>query len=106
MKDEGIFGGNQAMLRVLDPVAESKPAERDQPLRALEALDKLRVALVWSGHAATTKFWPVLEHAIGDRFQPREVRRFYKPSTWNAASAKEIEEIVREADYAIVGVGA
>ncbi len=94
------------MLRVLDPVAETRPAECDRPLRALEALNGLRVALVWSGHAATVKFWPVLERAIEDRFQPREVRRFYKPSTWNAASPKEIEEIVREADCAIVGVGA
>ena len=94
------------MLKVLDPVAEIRLVQRDQPLRVLEALDNLRVALVWSGHAATVKFWPVLERALEQTFRPREILKVYKLSTWNAASPAEIEEIARESDYAIVGVGA
>ncbi len=105
-ENDYLLGGNQEMLRVLDPVAETRPAESDLPLRVMESLDKLRVALVWSGHAATVKFWPVLERTVEELFRPREVRRVYKSSTWNVTGPAEIEELARGIDFAIVGVGA
>lgn len=93
-------------LRILDPVAETRPAERAAPLPVITALAQLRVALVWSGHAATVKFWPVLERAVEDLFLPMAVRRVSKPSTWNAATPAEIDELIHGIDCAIVGVGA
>ncbi len=93
-------------LSVLSPGAETRPVESGQPLQVIDVLDNLRVALVWSGHAATVKFWPVLERTVEALLHPREVRRVNKPSTWNAASPEEIDDFAREIDYAIVGVGA
>ena len=93
-------------LRVLDPVAEIyKPAE-GKPLRGIQSLEGKRVGLLWGRHAASMKFWPVLEEVVATRFRPSEAVRLYKPSTWNPAPLPDVEELAKKIDYALIGVGA
>ncbi len=93
-------------LRVLDPIAEIfKPAE-GKPLRAIQSLEGKRVGLLWGRHAASMKFWPVLEDVVVAKFTPSEAVRLYKKSTWNPAPLPDVEELATKIDYALIGVGA
>lgn len=92
--------------RILDPVGElAKPVE-GRPLRPVESLEGRRMGLLWSKHAASVKFWPVLEEVLAERFRPAEIHRLYKTSTWNPAPAEDVAAFARQVDYAVVGVGA
>jgi hypothetical protein len=93
-------------LRVRDPLADIATPPEGKRLRALEGLAGRRMGLLWSQHAATVQFWPVLEKIAETMFRPSEVHRLYKQSTWNVAPPAEIEELARKVDYVLVGVGA
>lgn len=93
-------------MRIMDPVGELAKAPEGRPLRRLEALGGRRIGLLWSKHAASVKFWPVLEEVLVERFRPSEIVRLYKQSTWNPAPQEEVEEFARKIDYAVIGVGA
>lgn len=93
-------------MRILDPVGELAQAPEGRPMRTVETLEGRRLGLLWSKHAASVKFWPVLEEVLLERFKPVEVVRLYKKSTWNPAPPEEVEEFARKIDYAVIGVGA
>lgn len=93
-------------IRVRSPLADINEAPRSRPLRALSALEGRRLGLLWSQHAATVMFWPVLEAVAEARFRPAEVHRLYKTSTWNVANPEEIGAFAPKVDYVLVGVGA
>ncbi len=93
-------------IRVRSPLAEINKAPQGRPVRALPSIEGRRMGLLWSQHAATVRFWPVLEKVAEARFQPSEVHRLYKTSTWNVATPGEIDGFVRQVDYVLVGVGA
>lgn len=92
-------------IKVRDPLADIRKPPEGKRLRALEALEGRRLGLLWSQHASSVNFWPVLERIAEEKFRPSEVHRFYKKSTWNAASPEEIEEFAQKVDYVLVGVG-
>jgi hypothetical protein len=87
-------------------MAEINEAPAGVEVRALPSLGGRRMGLLWSQHAATVKFWPVLEKVAEEKFRPVEVHRLYKQSTWNVATPDEIAALAREVDYVLVGVGA
>lgn len=92
-------------IRVLDPLAEiNKPAGR-KPMRPLETLKGKRVGLLWGGHAASVKFWPVFEEVAVKKFAAEPVR-LYKSSSWNPAPLADVEALAQKIDYAFIGVGA
>jgi hypothetical protein len=93
-------------IRVRSPLADITETPTGRKVRALEAIEGRRMGLLWSQHAATVKFWPVLEKVAEERLRPSEVHRLYKTSTWNVATPAEIEEFARKVDYVLVGVGA
>lgn len=93
-------------IRVRSPLADINEAPRGKPVRALLSLEGRRMGLLWSQHAATVKFWPVLETIAEAKFRPSEVRRLYKTSTWNVATPDEIDALASKVDYVLVGVGA
>ena len=93
-------------IRVRSPLADINAAPRGKPVRGVAALEGRRLGLLWSQHAATVKFWPVLEAVAETRFRPAGVHRLYKTSTWNTATAEEIAVFAPQVDYALVGVGA
>lgn len=92
-------------IRVRDPLADINKPPAGKRIRVLEAIEGRRMGLLWSQHASSVRFWPVLEKIAAARFRPSEVHRLYKKSTWNPASAAEIEEFAQKVDYALVGVG-
>ncbi len=92
-------------LQVRDPLAEINRPPEGKRLRVLEAIEGRRLGLLWSQHASSVAFWPVLERVAEARFRPSEVHRLYKRSTWNAASPEEIAALARQVDYVFVGVG-
>ncbi|MBI4505635.1 MAG: hypothetical protein HY691_08880 [Chloroflexi bacterium] len=92
-------------IRVRDPLAEINRPPEGKRLRVLEAIEGRRMGLLWSQHASSVNFWPVLERIAEARFRPSEVHRLYKRSTWNPASAAEIAAFAQQVDYALVGVG-
>lgn len=93
------------VIRVLDPIADiNKPAE-GKPFRRVDSLRGKRVGLLWGRHAASMKFWPVLEEVVVRKFSAEPVR-LYKYSTWNPAPMPELEELAGKIDYALIGVGA
>lgn len=93
-------------MRVLDPIADINPATTGKPKTSLDSLTGKRVGLLWGRHAASIKFWPVLEQVIEEMYEPAEIYRLYKDSTWNPAPMAQIEELASKIDYAIIGVGA
>lgn len=93
------------MLRVRDPLADINKAATGKTFRALHSLEGKRMGLLWSQHASSVKFWPVLEKVAERRFRPSEVHRLYKQSTWNVVAPAELAEFVRKVDYVVVGVG-
>jgi len=92
-------------IRVRSPLAEINEAPAGKQVRALPSLEGRRMGLLWSQHASSVKFWPVLEQVAEAAFRPSEVHRLYKTSTWNVAAPDEIEELARKVDYVLVGVG-
>jgi hypothetical protein len=60
---------------------------------------------LWGGHAATVKFWPVLEAVVLKKFASQAVK-LYKNSSWNPAPMADVEDFAGKIDYAFVGVGA
>jgi hypothetical protein len=93
-------------IRVRSPLADINQAPRGNPVRALSSLDGKRMGLLWSQHAATVKFWPVLEAVAEAKLRPSEVHRMYKTSTWNVAPPDAIVDFAARVDYVLVGVGA
>lgn len=93
-------------IRVRSPLADINEAPRGKPVRALPSLEGRRMGLLWSQHAATVKFWPVLETVAEAKFRPSQVHRLYKTSTWNVATPDEIDAFAPKVDYVLVGVGA
>ncbi len=92
-------------IRVRSPLADISKAPKGKKVRGLASLEGRRMGLLWSQHASSVKFWPVLETVTEAKFHPAEIHRLYKTSTWNVATADEIEELAQKVDYVLVGVG-
>lgn len=93
------------LVKVLDPVADVASAPEARPRQSLDTLRGKRAAFIWGQHVSTTKFWPAFEKAVESIFQPSEIHRLYKESTWNPASSVKLTDFVGRIDYAIAGVG-
>jgi len=92
-------------IRVRSPLADINKAPAGKRVRALVSIEGRRMGLLWSQHASSVKFWPVLETVAETRFHPSEIHRLYKTSTWNVATPEEIEALAGTVDYVLVGVG-
>jgi hypothetical protein len=92
-------------IRVRSPLAEIATPEKGRALRRLEVLEGGRLGLLWSQHASSAKFWPVLEKIAAEVYAPSEVHRLYKDSTWNVAPPEQVRDLAGKVDYVLVGVG-
>jgi hypothetical protein len=92
-------------FKVRDPLADINRPPEGKRLRRLEAVQGTRMGLLWSQHASSEKFWPVFERVAERQLHPSSVQRLYKHSTWNVATADQVESLAREVDFALVGVG-
>ncbi len=92
-------------IMLLDPRGAVAKFDRKQE-KILEVLNGKRVGYVFNMHKSAAGFWKTLEHEIGNSLKPAGVQRIYKENTWAPAPKAEIDKLVRESDYALVGVGA
>lgn len=51
-------------------------------------------------------FWKALEQAVDRKFAPSSVHRVYKKNTWAPAPKAEVDKLIAETDFALVGLGA
>lgn len=92
-------------ILLLDPVGE---VDRGQHKRehTLGSLTGKNVGYIFNQHISALAFWKTLEREVEATLKPSRVHRIYKTNTWAAAPQAEVERLVRETDYALVGVGA
>jgi hypothetical protein len=90
---------------LLDPVCKPEVVER-RAERRLETLRGRRVGYVFNQHNSVLTFWKTLEQEVEKSLAPPESHRVYKTNTWAPAAKADIDELVRNTDYALVGVGA
>jgi len=103
-----------AELTIYSPIGPPTKAKLDAR-RSLESLEGKRVAFCWGMHDLSTKFWPVFESEMIEKFNPSEIVRhhktdegdgIFKGNTWIAAPEEQMVEIAGQVDYGICGVGA
>lgn len=93
-------------IQLYDPVGEVEVVVQQKPLRALETLKGKRVGYIFNQHVSGLVFWKALEREIEAKFSPSAVHRVYKANTWAPAPKAEVDRMIRETDYVLVGVGA
>ena len=92
-------------ILLFDPVGDIEVPERVEE-KILDTLKGKAVGYVFNQHASSLVFWKYLEQNVENALDPSNVLRVYKPNTWAPAPKEEIERVIRETDYALVGVGA
>jgi hypothetical protein len=90
---------------VFDPVGEVERLERHEE-RAVGRLEHKRIGYIFNQHTSALVFWKAFEAEVESRLTPCSVLRVYKSNTWAQAPGAEIERLVKETDFALIGVGA
>jgi glucose-6-phosphate 1-dehydrogenase len=72
----------------------------------LDTLQGKAVGYVFNQHVSSLVFWEQLERIVQTTLDPSRVVQVYKANTWSQAPEADLERIIRETDYALVGVGA
>lgn len=92
-------------IEFFDPVGDVRQSVRETQ-RTVENVHGLKVGYVFNQHISAAAFWEAFEQAVGSELEPSHVDRVYKPAHSVTAARADIDRIVRETDYALVGVGA
>lgn len=92
-------------ILLFDPVCEVEAFERKTEHK-LDGLKGRKVGYVFNQHVSALSFWKELEQEIEKNLHPSAVHRLYKTNTWAPAPRAEVEQLMRQTDYALVGVGA
>jgi len=92
-------------IQMLNPTGTVMKA-RVASVRGLESLSGKRVGYLFNQHGTATAFWKTLEQGVEKTFHPAAVCRLYKENTWAPAAQSDVDRLVRDTDYALVGVGA
>jgi len=92
-------------IRLFDPVCDPEVVDR-RVEKKLDGLTGKKVGYVFNQHKSAAVFWETLEREIANKYGWSDAHRVYKTNTWASASKSAIEELVRDSDYALVGVGA
>lgn len=92
-------------MRLIDPtgVLVSMQREGREPLRELKGK---RAGFIFNQHATARAFWGALEREVEKDHAPLAIDRVYKDNTWAPASQPEIDRLMEETDYVLVGLGA
>lgn len=92
-------------ILLLDPTGAVATTER----RTEQKLDRLagkKVGYIFNQHASGLAFWKALERAVEEKLKPSAVHRVYKENTWAPAPKTEVDRLIEETDYVLVGLGA
>jgi hypothetical protein len=92
-------------ILLLDPkgnVARSRRLEG----HSLDGLQGKKAGFLFNQHKSALTFWQALEEEIERTLRPSTVLRVYKENTWAPAPKADVERLIKETDYALVGLGA
>ena len=92
-------------IQLLDPVFEVEVILQ-QKERGLDSLYGKRVGYIFNQHISALNFWKAMEQEIEKRLKPAFAHRLYKTNTWASAPKTEVDALIRQTDFALVGVGA
>ena len=92
-------------LRLFDPVGDIDLPHLAEE-KALDTLKGKAVGYIFNQHISSIVFWKHLEESVESALEPSSTVKVYKPSHTMPAAQDEIERVVRETDFALVGVGA
>ena len=92
-------------ILIFNPTGNVANVERRKEQK-LDTLKHKKVGFIFNQHASAGAFWKALEQAVEKTFLPANLKRIYKENTWAPAPKAKVEELAREADYVLVGVGA
>ena len=90
---------------LLDPTGDVATVQRKAG-NDLAKLEGKKVGYIFNQHATCVAFWKTLEQEVESKFHPSAVHRIYKENTWAPAPQKDVDRLVEESDYVLVGVGA
>ena len=92
-------------IELFDPVGVVE-AMHSKQLRALPSIAGKRMGCIFNQHVSALSFWKGMETEIEAKFKPSGIHRIYKANTWAPAPRAEVDKLLQETDYALVGVGA
>ncbi|HYC46672.1 MAG TPA: hypothetical protein VED01_14460 [Burkholderiales bacterium] len=92
-------------IQIFSPLGQPEVVQRHAP-RSLAAIVGAKIGYVFNQHTSALSFWKSLEAAIGEQHRPSAAHRLYKTNTWAPAPKADIDKLISETDYAVVGVGA
>ena len=92
-------------IKLLDPVGVVETVKSGFA-QVLTSLAGKRMGCIFNQHVSALDFWRAMEAEIDAKLKPASVHRVYKTNTWASAPKADVEAMIREADYALVGVGA
>jgi hypothetical protein len=90
---------------MLDPTGKVA-SSRGEPERPLEVIAGRRVGYVFNGHASGRVFWKALEDEVEKSYRPSAASRVHKVNTWAPAPHADMQRLLAESDYVLVGLGA
>ena len=92
-------------IQIFNPTGKVASVERIREQK-LDVLDGKKAGFIFNQHASAGAFWQALEQAVEKQFAPASLKRVYKDNTWAPAPQAKVEDLARDADYVLVGVGA
>jgi hypothetical protein len=90
---------------MLNPTGAVASVER-RPERSLETVRGRKVGYVFNQHETGRHFWTALEQEVTRRYSPLATNRAYKVNTWAPTPKAELDSVIAESDYVLVGLGA
>jgi len=92
-------------IQLLDPTGRVEKG-RSTPERRIGVLEGKRVGYIFNQHVSAIAFWKGLEQALEGKLSPLSLHRIYKANTWAPAPKADVEQLLEQTDFAVVGVGA
>ena len=92
-------------IQIFNPVGEVEVIQRREETK-IERLTGRRVGFIFNQHISAQAFWKTLEQQVETTQQPASVQRVHKANTWAPAPKLDMERVLAETDYALIGVGA
>lgn len=92
-------------IKILDPVGVVETVQSGSA-QVLASLAGKRLGCIFNQHVSSLDFWRAMEAEVDAKLKPASVHRVYKANTWASAPKADVERMIRETDYALVGVGA
>ena len=92
-------------IQLLDPTGVIAKSRRTAET-VLESLNGRKAGFIFNSHASGLAFWKGLEEEVERRFKPASMHRVYKENTWAPAPKADVDKLIGETDYVLVGLGA